>query len=92
MESSSSAEGDSDTSSLRSPCHPLPQWLLVQVKLKQTCKHSPEESNWLLSPIKTPENQYQTLHSVSGVHILAADSVYTRIHHEKSKLTPWEEV
>jgi Leucine-rich repeat (LRR) protein len=59
---------------------------------KQTCKHSPQESNWLLSPIKTPENQYQTLDSVSGVHILAADSVYTRIDHKKSKLTTWEEV
>jgi hypothetical protein len=55
-------------------------------------KYSPEESNWLMSPIKTPENRYQTLDSVSGVHILAADSVYTRIDHEKFKLTPWEEV
>ncbi len=36
-----------------------------------------------LAPVPN-KNQYQTLDSVSGVHILAADSVYTRIDHEKS--------
>jgi hypothetical protein len=42
-------------------------------------------------PNKNPRKSISNT-TFSGVHILAADSVSTRIHHEESKLTPWEEV